>query len=57
MKIAENFFRPEVDSAFTGITMGEFDHGDALRPEEKEERDDPEPDGDAAIGGDRWGQR
>ena len=32
--------------------MGEFDDGNALRPEEKKKRDDPEPDGDAAVGGD-----
>ena len=33
--------------------MGEFDDRDALRPEEKDEGDDPEPDGDAAVGRDR----
>ena len=52
VKVAENFFRPEIDAAFAGITMGEFDDGDALRPEEKKKRDDPEPDGDAAVGRD-----
>ena len=46
------FFGPEVDSAFAGIAMREFDDGDALRPEEKKERDDPEPDCDAAVGRD-----
>jgi hypothetical protein len=25
-----------------------------LRPEKKDERDDPEPDGGTTIGGDRW---
>jgi hypothetical protein len=30
--------------------MGEFDNRDALRPEKEKKRDDPEPDGDAAIG-------
>jgi hypothetical protein len=34
--------------------MGEFDNGDALRPEKKNEGDDPQPDGDAAIGRDGW---
>ena len=52
MEVAEDFLRPEIDAAFAGITVGEFDHGDALRPEEEDERDDPEPDGDAAVGGD-----
>ena len=52
VKVAEDFFRPEIDAAFAGITVGEFDDGDALRKEEKKEGDDPEPDGDAAVGGD-----
>src|SRR5882762_1272399 len=52
VEVAEDFFGPEIDSAFAGIAVGEFDDGDALRPEEKKKRDDPEPDGDAAVGGD-----
>src|SRR5437016_12855524 len=52
MEVAEDFFGPEVDAAFAGIAVGEFDYGDALRPEEKKQGDDPEPDGHAAIGGD-----
>ncbi len=52
VEVAENFFGPEIDAAFAGIAVGEFDDGDALRPEEKKQRDDPEPDGDAAVGGD-----
>src|ERR1700686_1518933 len=52
VEIAEDFFRPEVDAAFAGIAVREFDDGDALRPEEKKKGDDPEPDGDAAVGGD-----
>ncbi len=54
VEVAEDFFGPEVDAAFAGIAMGEFDDGDSLRPEKKNERNDPEPDGDAAVGGDRW---
>ena len=53
MEVAEDFFGPEIDAAFAGITMGEFDDRDALRPEEKKQSDDPEPDGDATVGGDR----
>ena len=52
MEVAENFLGPEVDAAFSGIAVGEFDDGDALRPEKKQQRDDPQPDGDAAVGGD-----
>ena len=52
MEVAEDFFGPEIDATFAGITVGEFDDGDALRPEEEEQRNDPEPDGDAAVGGD-----
>src|ERR1700731_4621808 len=52
VEIAEDFFRPEVDAAFAGITMREFNDGDALRPEEEKKGDDPEPDSDAAVGGD-----
>jgi hypothetical protein len=52
VEVAKDFLRPEIDSTFAGITMGEFDDGDALRPEEKKKRDDPKPDGDAAVGGD-----
>src|SRR5215469_6053320 len=53
VEVAEDFFGPEIDTAFAGIAVGEFDDGDALGPEEKKKRDDPEPDGDAAVGGDR----
>ena len=52
MEVAEDFLRPEINAAFAGIAMGEFDYGDALRPEKKKKRDDPEPDGDAAVGRD-----
>src|SRR6266849_4780010 len=40
-------------AAFARITVCELDHGDTLRPKEQCERDDPEPDGYAAVGGDR----
>ena len=52
VEVAEDFFGPEIDAAFAGIAMREFDDRDALRPEEEKKRDDPEPDGDAAVGGD-----
>src|SRR5580700_1353854 len=50
VKIAKDFFGPEIDSTFAGIALGKFDYGYALGPEEKDEGDDPEPDGDAAVG-------
>jgi len=53
VEVAEDFFGPEIDAALARIAMREFDDGDALRPEEEEERNQPEPDGDAAVGGDR----
>ena len=53
VKVAEHLFRPKINAAFAGIAMGEFDHRDALRPKEEEKRDDPQPDGDPAVGGDR----
>jgi hypothetical protein len=30
--------------------VSKFDDGDTLRPKEQSERNDPEPDGDAAVG-------
>jgi len=53
MKIAKNLLSPEIYTAFAGIAVGEFDDRDALRPEKKQEGDNPEPDGDAAVGGNR----
>jgi hypothetical protein len=50
VEVAEDFFGPEIDSAFAGIAVSEFDDGDALRKEEEKKGDDPEPDGDAAVG-------
>jgi hypothetical protein len=52
VEVAEDFFGPEIDAAFAGIAVGEFDDGDALGKEKKNERDEPEPDGDSAVGGD-----
>src|SRR5258707_14459022 len=50
VEVAEDFFGPEVDAAFSGIAMREFDDGDALRPEEEDERGDTEPDSDPTVG-------
>ena len=53
VEVAEDFFGPEIHSAFTGITVCEFNYREALRPEEKKKRDDPKPNGDTTVGGDR----
>ena len=36
MEVAKDFFHPEVDAAFSGIAVGQFNHGDTLGPKEKE---------------------
>src|SRR6266850_366800 len=51
VEVAENFLRPKVDAAFPRVAMSELDHGNALRPEKKNQRDHPQPDGDAAVSG------
>ena len=53
VEVAEDFLGPQIDAAFSGIAMGQFDDGDALRPEEQEQRNDPQPDRDAAVGRNR----
>ena len=53
MEVAEDFLRPQIDAALTGIAMREFDDCDSLRPEEEEQGDDPQPDGDSAVGRNR----
>src|ERR1019366_3479465 len=53
VEVSENLLGPEIDSTFARVAMSEFDDGDALRPEEEDEGDDPKPDGDAAVRGDR----
>ena len=37
MKVAEYFLCPEINAAFAGIAMREFDYRDALGPEEEEQ--------------------
>src|SRR5450432_219522 len=49
VKVAENFFGPKINAAFARITVREFNHRDTLRPEEKHEGNQPQPDGNAAI--------
>src|SRR5271169_1500639 len=52
VEVAEHFFCPQINAAFTGVTMREFDHRDPLRPEKQEQRDQPQPDGYASVGRD-----
>src|SRR5713226_944212 len=52
VEVAEDLFGPEIDAALTRITVGQFDDGDALRPEKKQQGQEPKPDGNAAVGRD-----
>ena len=52
VEVSKNFLSPEVHAAFAGVAMRKLNHGDALRPEKKRERDDPQPNRYATIGGD-----
>jgi len=54
MEVAKDFLSPEVNAAFAGITVREFDDGDSLGPEKKEKGDAPEPDRHPAVGGNGW---
>src|SRR5882672_6346977 len=49
VEVAEDLFGPEIHATFSGIAVGEFNDGDALRPEEEDEGDDAEGNGNAAI--------
>ena len=52
MEVAEYFLGPEIDAAFAGIAVSQFNDGDALGPKEQQEGNDPKPDGGATVGGD-----
>ena len=41
MEVTEDFFGPEVNAAFTGIAVSQFDDGDALGPEKEQQGNDP----------------
>ena len=53
MEVAEDFLGPQIHTAFAGITMGKLNHRDALRPEEQQKGDDPQPNRHPTVGGDR----
>src|SRR2546422_302234 len=50
VKVSENLLGPKIDATFSRVAMSEFDYGNPLRPEEKNQRNHPQPDGDAAVG-------
>ena len=52
MKVAEDLLGPEIHAAFARVAMGEFDNGDSLRQKEEQERNQPQPNRDAAVRGD-----
>ena len=49
MEVTENFFGPEIDAAFAGITVGEFDDSDALGKEKRMSEMIQSQDGDAPV--------
>ena len=53
MKVAEHFLGPQIDSAFSRKAVSEFKNRNALRPKEKQQRDEPEPNRNSAVGGNR----
>src|SRR5580704_243661 len=53
VEVSEDFLGPEVDAAFAGVPVGKFDDRNALRPEKQQKRNNPKPDGDAAVSGNR----
>jgi hypothetical protein len=53
VKVSEYFFGPQIDPSLARISMSEFDNGDSLRPEEKQQRHNPQPDSDPTIGRNR----
>src|SRR3977135_152871 len=52
VEVTEDFLSPQVHPTFAGISMGQFDNSNSLRPEKEQQGDHPEPDGDASVGGD-----
>ena len=53
VEVSELLLRPKINAAFTRIAMRELDNGNALRPEKQQDRNDPQPDRDAAVCRDR----
>src|SRR5712664_1040441 len=49
VEVAEYLFGPEIYAALTRIAARQFDDGDALRPEKEKQRQEPKPDGYAAV--------
>ena len=52
VSVAEHFLCPQVHAAFARIAMRKFDHRDPLWPEKQQQRNKPQPDGHAPVGGD-----
>jgi len=53
VEVSKDLLGPKLDAAFARVTMRLRDDRDALRPEEQQQRDESEPNGDVAIGGNR----
>ena len=48
--VAEDVLGPQVHAAFSGIAVRQFDDSDPLRPEEQDQRYDPQPDRHPPVG-------
>src|SRR5208282_4655169 len=49
VEIAEFPLGPQIHAAFPRIAMSKLNHGNSLRPEKKNQRNQPKPNGDAAV--------
>src|SRR3984957_7903472 len=49
VKISEHFFGPKINTAFARISVCQLNHRNSLRPEKKNETENPKPDGHSSI--------
>src|SRR4029077_15369295 len=52
VKVAKNFLGPQVDTAFAGIAVSQFNDGHSLGQKKQQEGDEPQPKGHSAVRGD-----
>jgi hypothetical protein len=49
----EDLFSPKINAAFPGVTVSEFNNRNPLGKEKKKYGNDPQPDGNSAVGRNR----
>jgi hypothetical protein len=49
VKISEHFFGPQINATLPRVPMSQLNHRNSLRPEEKNEAENPKPDRYSAI--------